>query len=211
MKRQQAEQVIRCENVHSILDEYLAGELDIETQEGIETHLIRCQHCQNEMDFALEIGEGLRELPKPQPPPEILNHVAAHVRSHPNPTSQGWRKAMKQACRALHLRPLSICAASICLVCLVLFGAYRQHQRSVEIEKASRDLSYALRTVRYAVQKTGVAIDARFPADQVREAPRRALVLALNEIHTTASEHLSRAIRGSFFIRDKNQKEKDKS
>lgn len=79
-------QVIRCEYVHSVLEEYLAGELNADAQVAIETHIAACQDCQNELDFALEIDGILREMPKLEPPPEVFNHVAAYVQSQPKST-----------------------------------------------------------------------------------------------------------------------------
>ncbi|MCZ6675658.1 MAG: zf-HC2 domain-containing protein [Candidatus Poribacteria bacterium] len=205
MRRYSTEQAIRCEEVHSILEEYLAGELDTGIQGAVETHLTACHHCQNEMDFARGIGDMLRELPKPQPPPEVFDRVATYVRSHPKHKPAGWFDWLKRTFGALHLRPLGVGAASVCLICAILFGAYRQHQQSIQIEKASRDLSYALSLVDYAVQKIEFAIDERFPADRIKEAPRRALMLSLDAINTTTSNHLSRAIHNSFAMVSKFQ------
>ena len=78
------------------MEEYLAGELNADAQTAIETHLATCQDCQNELDFALEVGNALQELPKPQPPADVFNQVAAYVQSHPNPTAQGWFDSLKQ-------------------------------------------------------------------------------------------------------------------
>ena len=75
--------MIHCEYVHSVLEEYLAGELSTDAQAAIETHIIACQGCQNELDFVLEVGEAVRKLPKPEPPTEAFNQVAAYVQSQP--------------------------------------------------------------------------------------------------------------------------------
>ena len=55
-------QTIRCEYVHSVLEEYLAGELNADAQTAIETHVAACQDCQNELDFALEVDEMLARI-----------------------------------------------------------------------------------------------------------------------------------------------------
>ena len=86
MQRHPTTQAIHCEYVHSVLEEYIAGELNADAQAAIETHLATCQSCQNELDFALEVGEALQELPRPQPPVEVFDQVAAYVHSHPEPT-----------------------------------------------------------------------------------------------------------------------------
>ncbi len=211
MQRHSATQVIHCEYVHSVLEEYLAGELNTDTQVAIETHLATCQDCQNELDFALEVGDALQELPKPQPPPEIFDQVAAYVQSHPRPTTQGWFDSLKQVLRGLYLRPVAIGAVTASLIILVTFGAYQQHRQSLQIEQATHELSYALSTVRYAMHKTELAIYEGLPSNEVMEAPRRTLLFTLDGINTTTNDHLSQVIRKSLAIFNKlNWKEIDK-
>ena len=185
MQRHSATQTIRCEYVHSVLEEYLAGELNADAQAAIETHLATCQDCQNELDFALEVDEALQELPRPQPPAEVFDQVAAYVQSHPNPTTQGWFDSLKQALRGLSIRPVAVGAVAAGLIILVTFSVHQQHQQSLQIEQATYELSYALSTVRYAMRKTGLAIDKRLSTDRVREAPRKALMLTINEINSS--------------------------
>ena len=86
MQRHPTTQAIHCEYVHSVLEEYLTGELNADAQAAIETHVATCQDCQNELDFALEVDEALQELPRPQPPAEVFDQVAAYVQSHPKST-----------------------------------------------------------------------------------------------------------------------------
>ena len=192
MQRHSTTQTIRCEQVHSVLEEYLAGELNANAQAAIETHIATCQDCQNELDFALEVSEALQELPKPQPSADVFNQVAAYVQSHPQPAAQGWFDSLKRVLRGLHLRPVAVGTVAASLIILVTFGAYQQHQQSLQIERATYELSYALSTVRYAMQKTGLAIDKRLSADQVRDAPRRALMLTMDEINS--SETIQRSL-----------------
>ena len=192
MQRHLTTQAMRCEYVHSVLEEYLAGELNADAQEAIETHIATCQSCQNELEFALEVGEALQELPRSHPPVSVFDQVAAYVQSHPKPTTQGWFDSLKQALRGLSIRPVAVGAVTASLIILVTFSAYQQHQQSLQVEQATYELSYALSTVRYAMQKTGLAIDKRLSADQVRKAPRKALMLTIDEI--SSSETIQRSL-----------------
>lgn len=194
MQRHSTTQTMRCEQVHSVLEEYLAGELNADAQAAIETHIASCQGCQNELDFALEVDNALQELSKPEPPSDVFDHVAAYVRSHPQPTTQGWFDPLKQVLRGLSIRPVTVGAVTAGLIIFVTFGAYQQRQQSLQIEQATHELSYALSTVRYAMQKTGLAIDKRLSADQVRDAPRKALTLTINEINSSETIQRSLAI-----------------
>lgn len=203
MQRHSTTQTIRCEQVHSVLEEYLAGELNANAQAAIETHVATCQHCQNELDFALEVGNALQELPSPQPPAEVFDQVAAYVQSHPKPAAQGWFDSLKQVLRGLYLRPVAVGTVTASLIILVTFGAYQQHQQSLQIERATHELSYALSTVRYAMRKTKLAIYDELPSNEVMMAPRRALLSTLTEIDTTTNDHFSQVTRKSLAILNK--------
>ncbi len=211
MQRHSTTQAIHCEYVHSVLEEYLAGELNTDTQAAIETHVAACQSCQNELDFALEVGEALQELPRPQPPAEVFDQVAAYVQSHPEPTPQGWFDSLKQVLRELSIRPVTVGAVTASLIILVTFSAYQQHQQSLQVEQATYELSYALSTMRYAMRKTELAIYEGLPSNEVMEAPRKTLLFTLDEINTTTNDHFSPVIRKSLAIFNKlNRKEIDK-
>ena len=211
MQRHSTTQTIRCEYVHSVLEEYLAGELDADAQAAIETHLATCQDCQNELDFALEVGEMLQELPKPEAPSEVFGQVTAYVQSHPEPTPQGWFDSLKQVLRGLSFRPVAVGTVAASLIILVTFSAYQQHQQSLQIERATHELSYALSTMRYAMRKTELAIYEGLPSNEVMEAPRKTLLFTLDEINTITNDHLPPVIRKSLTIFNKlNEKEIDK-
>ena len=211
MQQHSTTQTIRCEQVHSVLEEYLAGELNADAQTAIETHLATCQDCQNELDFALELSEALQEVPKPEPPSDVFDQVAAYVQSHPKPTTQRWFDSLKRALRGLPIRPVAVGIVAASLIILVTFGAYQQHQQSLQIEQAAHELSYALSTVRYAIQKTELTLYEGLPSNEVMRAPRRTLLFTLDEINTTTNNRFSPVIRKSLAIFNKfNWKEIDK-
>ena len=79
-------QAIHCECVHSVLEEYIAGELNADAQVAIKRHIVACQNCRNELDLARGIDDILKEISKLEPPPEVFDRVAAYVQSHPKST-----------------------------------------------------------------------------------------------------------------------------
>ncbi|MYE90673.1 hypothetical protein F4X33_16935 [Candidatus Poribacteria bacterium] len=211
MQRHSTTQTIRCEYVHSVLEEYLTGELNTDTQTTIEAHIAACQDCQNELNFAFEVGEILQELPRSQPPAEVFDQVAAYVQSHPKPTAQRWFDSLKQVLYGLSLRPVAVGAVAASLIILVTFGAYQQYQQSLQIEQATHELSYALSTMRYAMRKTELAIYEGLPSNEVMETPRKTLLFTLDEINTTTNDHFSPVIRKSLAIFNTiNWKERNK-
>ena len=211
MKADTQRQMGRCEDVQPILDAYLSGELHPETRETVGGHLAECRACKTEAEFAHEVGEMLSDLPRPEAPPEIFDQVASYVRSHPGRSSIRWIDGLRSVFSRLHLRPLPAALASICLIFLATFGAHHQYQQ-YRIENASREFSFAMHTVRYAMQKTEFVINERLPSEQVSETSRNALGMTMRKLNAKTYSQISLAIRRGFSILNQfNLKEEDKS
>jgi len=191
---------IACENVQQVLEEYHAGELNAKETKAIEAHVSSCRHCQHEIALAQEIDAALTDLPKPEPPPELFAHVAAYVRAHPHASRFGGLK------RWFSLRPLTIGFASALLIAFAVFAVYQRHQQ-IQVERASRELHFALNTVRYAMRQTEVAIDTSIPDDVIANTPHKAL-LQTSEKLKPASQALRQSLN---ILTIFNAKEQDKS
>ena len=199
------ESTIGCKDMCRIVEEYLAGRLDANTQKAIDDHLVTCQACQDEVDIALEIFSVLQELPKQQPPPEVFANVLSYVQSHPKRTSPVWFDWIKRVLAPLYSRPLSTAAASICLIGLVLFGTYQRHQSSIRIEKASHELNYALKAMSYIVRKTEGAVGGNFPTGLVTNTPRQALVNTVGTVRRAATKGISYTVNDIVSVEPVNQ------
>ncbi len=162
-----------CTDIQALLEEYVAGELDSETESIITSHLPTCDSCQQELQLVQTIDTVLDDLPKPTTPPEVLSEVTAYVQAHPK---SGWIHRVFQLTTFLDFlrSPLLRVSASVCLVGIVVFGVY-QYQQNVKVEQATRDFNYAISKMNFAVQKTGLAVNDSFTSLKVDEAPRRAL------------------------------------
>jgi hypothetical protein len=156
------------------MEEYIAGDLDTDTESAIASHLSTCDTCNHELHLAQAIDKVLDDLPKPTSPPDILRAVTAYVRAHPN--NSGWRHRIFQLSTfSDFLRtPFLRFSAIVCLVGIVVFGVH-QYQQHIVVEQAKSDFNYALSKMNYAVQKTGLAVNDSFGSLKVDEAPRRAL------------------------------------
>jgi hypothetical protein len=156
------------------MEEYIAGDLDTDTESAIASHLSTCDTCNHELHLAQAIDTVLDDLPKPTSPPDILRAVTAYVRAHPN--NSGWRHRIFQLSTfSDFLRtPFLRFSAIVCLVGIVVFGVH-QYQQHIVVEQAKSDFNYALSKMNYAVQKTGLAVNDSFGSLKVAEAPRRAL------------------------------------
>ena len=173
MNRFPSHQDLTCTEVQDILEVYLDDELDADTYASVASHIGSCVACQDEVRFARAVSGALHELPKPDPPFEIFDAVAAHVRAHPNrePSWRHWILQRFTFTDALTLR-LARVGALVCLIGIIVFGAY-QYQQYMEVKQASRDLYYALSKLNYAVERTGIIVSDKLPDVRINEASGR--------------------------------------
>ena len=179
-----------CADFQTLLEEYIAGELDSQTESAITLHLTACDRCQHELLMAQTIDAVLDDLPKPTSPPEILREVTTYVRE--NPESGGWWHRIFQFSPVLeYLRsPLLRVSAIVALIGIMLFGLHQYH-KYVEVEQAKSDFQYAMRKMQSAVRKTSFAVNDSFTSLKVEEAPQRAL---------KPTKHISSAIQQSLGV-----------
>ncbi len=176
MNRFPSHQDLTCTEVQDTLEAYLDDALDADTSASVASHIQSCATCQDEVRFAQAVSGVLHELPKPDPPSEIFDAVAAHVRAHPN-TEPSWRHWIRQRFTftgALTL-PFARVGALVCLIGIIVFGAY-QYRQYMEVKQASRDLYYALAKLNYAVERTGIIVNEKLPNMRINEASSRPFV-----------------------------------
>lgn len=164
---------ITCLDCQNLLEEYMSGELDSSTESVIASHLETCHTCQNEHNLAQAINTELSDLPKPQPPPEILTEVTAYVQSHPAKSS--WLHRFLNIFISWDHPPTLILRLSTlaCLVGIILFGVHLNHKKVIA-EQAMNDFNYAVSKIQYAFHKTGIGVNDSFASLDINEASRRA-------------------------------------
>ena len=186
-----------CLDCQSLLEEYVVGELDSSTESKIVSHLKTCDTCQHELRLAEAIITELRDLSKPQTPPEILTEVTDYVKSHP--TRSGWLHRFLNIFTSWnHPRTVILRFSTLaCLVGIILFGVHLNH-RKVIAEQAMNDFNYAVSKIQYAFNKTGIGVNDSFASLNINEASRRAF-----ESTTMATSNVATAIDKSLGILDK--------
>ena len=186
-----------CLDCQNLLEEYVVGELDSSTESKIVSHLKTCDTCQHELRLAQTIITELRDLPKPQTPPEILTEVTDYVKSHP--TRNGWLHRFLNIFTSWnHPRTVILRFSTLaCLVGIILFGVHLNH-RKVIAEQAMNDFNYAVSKIQYAFNKTGIGVNDSFASLNINEASRRAF-----ESTTMATSNVATAIDRSLGILDK--------
>lgn len=61
------EKNLRCDDVQHLLERYLDGAFDADETAAIESHLQGCASCRAARDLALDVQNGLRDLPRLEP------------------------------------------------------------------------------------------------------------------------------------------------
>lgn len=163
-----------CANLQTLLDEYIVGELDSQTESAITSHLTTCDRCQHELHLAQTINKVLGDLPKHTSPPEILREVTTYVRANPNNESWIHRFFQFTTVMAFLRTPLMRASVVVTFIGIMLFGIHQYH-RYVQVEQAKSDFQYAMSKMQSAVRKTSLAVNDSFTSLNVDDAPRRAL------------------------------------
>ncbi len=161
-----------CMEIQDTLEAYLADELDTDTHARVAAHVASCPRCQDEVRFTQAISEALHELPRPEPSPKIFNEISDYVRAHPD-SNKKWTNRISQLFTfpGYLTSPFVRAGALVCLVGVVLFGTY-QYQQYLKVQQASRDLTYALSKLNYAVGRTGTVVNEKLSDVQVNRVSR---------------------------------------
>lgn len=163
MNRLLLRQTSLCQEVQSNLEEYLADELDRKTHATVTAHVTFCKKCQDEIRLIRAINEALGELPKPEPPPQVFNTIAAYVRRDVKRRQSWWSQLFGRSFSWKRRGTLLAQAGALfALLAFVVFGSY-QYQQYLRIKKATQDFHYALGKLSYAVEQIGIVLTGDLP------------------------------------------------
>lgn len=163
-----------CSDIQTYMEEYVAGELDSQTESTIRSHLTTCETCQKEYRMAQTIDTILDDLEKPTSPPEVLREVTDYVRA--NQKKYGWlQKILNFSNVSSFLRsPVLRFSTLILIIGMMLIGIH-QYRRYVVVEQAKDEFYYAMSKVQTAVRKTSLGVNESFTSLNIDDAPNRAL------------------------------------
>ena len=163
-----------CTDIQTYMEEYVAGELDFQTESTIRSHLTTCDTCQQEYRMAQTIDEVLDDLEKPTSPPEVLREVTTYVRA--NQKSYGWlHQVLNFSYVSSFLRSPVLRFSTIILIIGMMLIGIHQYRRYVVVEQAKDEFYYAMSKVQTAVQKTRLGVNESFTSLNIDDAPSRAL------------------------------------
>ncbi|MDW8106699.1 MAG: zf-HC2 domain-containing protein [Armatimonadota bacterium] len=73
---------MRCEQIQSLLHDYVEGSLGTVMHQQVEAHLACCAECQRELRYVRGIWQGLRQMPEVAPPADLHARIMTHVRAN---------------------------------------------------------------------------------------------------------------------------------
>ncbi len=73
---------MRCEQVRTLLYDYLDGTLSRAVAESVSAHLNTCAECAREHRFLKGIWQEMNRLPEPPVPDDLHARIMTHVRAH---------------------------------------------------------------------------------------------------------------------------------
>ena len=141
-----------CERVLDLLEAYVDGDLAPGEAADVQRHLAECMACAAELELALAVKEGLRGLPQPVCPPEVLAAVQQRGRAQvvplrPRRTTVGW----------LHLAAAAAILAAIGSGLFFLLPSQPTAQ-TAEVERATYEARLALAYLGEATRKAGLSV-----------------------------------------------------
>ena len=139
---------ISCSECADRLEAWLDGELTPAETTVLEDHLRRCRPCASSASHARETLLELRDLPQLEPPTAVLARVTAATQGRPvtRAPRPHWSR-----------RPASLAAAAVLVAAVsgVLLTRSAPAPDATGIEKATREVHYALGVIAHANRAAG--------------------------------------------------------
>ncbi len=101
---------MKCERVKAKVHWYVAGALSSRQARAIEQHVSQCPDCAKALAEAKAIPQLLKNLPVPQPHPDLAARIDAAVRAH----------AASRPVAARHLKPALVAAAALAVAIIAV-------------------------------------------------------------------------------------------
>jgi anti-sigma factor (TIGR02949 family) len=177
-----------CDEALDLLEPYLDGDLTPEESERLRAHLEGCAACAAELALAGRVQAGLRALPQPDCPPELLARVLK--------TGRGEAVAFPSGARTLRQRFAAVAAAAAVAALAVGGGALFLHlqqraetrqAQAAQVAEATREARLALAYIGRASRKTGLDVRDEVLQKRLVVPATRTLSLSLNDLPNASS------------------------
>jgi hypothetical protein len=112
---------VRRHPSHQTLSCYIDEELTEARHSEVDEHLEGCLRCRREVDFMAEVQRGLREIAKPRPPRDVLEHILERREAGERiilPTAWASPRRLKPAVPAVTAVAAALFAAAVGLMLL---------------------------------------------------------------------------------------------
>ncbi len=156
---------LTCDEALDLLEPFLDGDLTPEESARLQAHLEGCAACAAELALAGRVQAGLRALPQPDCPPELLARVVAAGRGEVGAFPAGVRTPRI-------VRGRIAAAAAIAAVAALAVGGgslflhlqhlqslqQRAEARQAQVAEATREARFALAYIGRATRKAGLDV-----------------------------------------------------
>jgi anti-sigma factor RsiW len=179
---------LRCEEALDLLEPSLDGDLTPAESARLQAHLDGCAACAAELALAGRVQAGLRTLPQPDCPPELLARVVAAGRGEivPFPSrARTLRTVRGRIAAAAAVAALAVGGGSL-FVHLQQRAEIRQTQ-DAQIAEATREARFALAYIGRATRKTGLDVRDEVLQKRLVVPATRTLSLSLNDLPNASS------------------------
>src|SRR4051812_32105784 len=136
---------LHCDEALDLLEPFLDGDLSPAESARLQAHLSGCAACAAELALAGRVQAGLRALPQPDCPPELLTRLAQTIE-----TGRGEVVAFPSRARTLRHRFAAVAAVAALAVGGGALFVHLQHlqqreeTRQAQVAEATREARFAL-------------------------------------------------------------------
>lgn len=163
-----SEDILSCEEMGLLIEEYLDGELALGQAPLVERHLQRCEACAAELSLARRVRGALRSLPAQRCPDPISMAVIAQARSESGQRRGGW---LRIAWAPLAAAAALLLAAGGWLV--VHRGTPEPAYTAAEVKRAEHDIRWTLALLTDINRRAGMSLRDEVLEKRLVEPMRR--------------------------------------
>ena len=148
---------LRCDEALDLLEPFLDGELTPEEDERLRRHLAGCAACAAELAFSRRVQAGLRALPQPDCPPELLARVLEAGRGEVVPFPARARTIHQRFAAAAAVAALAVGGGALFLHSQQLQQRAEARQAQ-QVAEATREARLAFAYIGKATRKAGLDV-----------------------------------------------------
>jgi len=148
-----------CKQARDLIDAYVDGEIELPEKTVLESHLVSCADCAEELAFARRVDAGLHALPAQKCPPSVSAAVFAYAASRPSPVRRPWWRLTPVLSLSNGWRPALTGAVAVILLLATAYVGQNGKQPTpsysrAELEQAQQQAKWTMVFISQLSRKT---------------------------------------------------------